>query len=79
MFPATVRTLLHEHREGEAPCRGVLLDSGEVLEGLLVEGALERIGGNQDGLHELVEFLLHGGCEVGCVARHKTRRGRCGA
>lgn len=30
-----------------------------------MERALRRIGGNQDGLHELVEFLLHVGCEGG--------------
>ena len=75
MFPTAIRTLLYEHREGEAPCRGVLLDGGEVLEGLLVEGALERIGGNQDGLDELVEILVHGGEKKGVSLDTRSWRG----
>ena len=76
MFPATVRTLLHKDCEGESPSRGILLEDGEVLEGLLVERALRGIGCNQDGLHELVEFLLHGGRKGGLCRQTLDTAGR---
>lgn len=61
VFFGAVGVAADKEGEGEAPgVGGVLLDGGDVLEGGGVERGLGGVGGDGDGVRDLLEVAAHG-------------------